>query len=96
MPTLTVEYTTEEERLILERAVAFVAEMRRLACTAPDGRVLDVCEAHALDGGRDLLRAVLQQAVHQRQLDSEKRGAPHGAAPADASGDTRANTAVSS
>ena len=92
MPTLTVEYSTEDERLLLERAIAFVAEMRQLARTSPDGRVLDACEAHALDGGRDLLRAVLQQAVQERQNDSEKRGAPHGAAPVDAWDGTRANT----
>jgi hypothetical protein len=92
MPTLTVEYTTEEERLLLERAIAFVAEMRRLARATPDGGVLSACEALALDGGRDLLRAVLQQAVQQRQSASEKKGAPPGAAPAAGSGGTRAST----
>jgi len=92
MPTLTVEYSTEAERLILERAIAFVAEMRRLAQDAPDGAVLDACEGHALDGGRDLLRAALQQAVQQRLEQSEKKGAPPGAVPAAAPGDTRAGT----
>src|SRR5438874_2734144 len=71
MPTLTVEYTTEAERLVLERAVAFIAEMRRLAQAAPDGQVLDACEGHALDEGRDLLRGVLRQAVQQRLEQAE-------------------------
>jgi hypothetical protein len=40
-PTLTVEYSTEAERLILERAIAFVAELRRLAQDTPGlGRLL--------------------------------------------------------
>jgi hypothetical protein len=93
MPTLTVEYSTEAERLILERAIAFVAEMRRLAQDAPDGRVLDACEGLALDDGHDLLRGVLQQAVQQRLEQSEKKGAPPAAAPAAAPAGTRGDTA---
>ena len=30
MPTLTINYTTDSERLAYERAIAFVAEMNRL------------------------------------------------------------------
>ena len=35
MPTLTIEYQTEAERLILERAIAYASGIRRLAVTAP-------------------------------------------------------------
>jgi hypothetical protein len=35
MPTVTFEYRTEEERFAIERAVAFVTELRQLALTAP-------------------------------------------------------------
>jgi len=37
MPTGTFEYRGEAERVALERAIAFVAEMHSLAQTAPDG-----------------------------------------------------------
>ena len=63
MPTVTFEYRSEQERVAIERAVAFVAEMHSLAQAAPDGQVLHACEGHALDAGRDLLRSTLQQAV---------------------------------
>ena len=35
MPTLTIEYATDAERLMLEQAVAFFAELRTVAHTAP-------------------------------------------------------------
>ena len=47
MPSLTIEYTTDAERLELERAVAYVAEMRRLGATAAHGTALAACE-HSL------------------------------------------------
>ena len=43
MPTLTIEYTTEAERIELERAVAYVQEMRRSGASAEHGTVLDAC-----------------------------------------------------
>src|SRR5215210_1529540 len=49
MPTVTFEYRSEQERVAIERAVAFVSEMHSLAQTTPDGRVLRACEGHALD-----------------------------------------------
>src|SRR4051812_10193363 len=56
MPTLTIEYQTEAERLILEQALAFFAQMRQVAATAADGTVLAACERVALDSGRRLVR----------------------------------------
>ena len=45
MPTLTISYTTDAERKAYERAIAYAAEMLQLGLEAPEGRVLDACEA---------------------------------------------------
>ena len=66
MPTLTIEYQTEAERLILEQALAFFAQMRQVGATAPDGTVLAACERVALDSGRRLVRDALACAVQSR------------------------------
>ena len=77
MPTLTIEYQTEAERLILEQAVAFLTQMRQVAATAPDGTVLAACERVALDSGRQLIRDTLASAVQDRAntTDSKKKSA---------------------
>ena len=66
MPTGTFDYRNEAERIAIERAIAFVAEMHALAQAAPDGQVLPLCETLALGAGRDLLRSTLQQAAQAR------------------------------
>ena len=63
MPTGTFEYRDEAERAAIEHAIAFVAQMRDLAVTAPHGQVLDCLEGRALDAGRELLRGTLERAV---------------------------------
>jgi len=75
MPTLTIEYATDAERLMLEQAVAFFAELRTVAHTAPHGTVIDAREALALTGGRQLLRDSLGHAVQARidAADREKK-----------------------
>jgi hypothetical protein len=83
MPTLSIEYTTEAERFELERAIAYVQEMRRLGATAAHGTVLDTCETFALGAGRQLLRDNLAAAV-QARADAEKKspgGGPKGDNP---------------
>ena len=52
MPTGTFDYRSEAERIAIERAIAFVAEMHALAQAAPDGQVLPLCETLALGAGR--------------------------------------------
>lgn len=84
MPTGTFEYRSEQERVAIERAVAFVAEMHSLAQSAPDGQVLHACEGHALDAGRDLLRHTLQRAAQARVDAAEQKGAAHACARAPA------------
>ena len=75
MPTLTIEYVTETERLALEQAIAFCTQMQHVAATAPDGTVLAACEHVALDDGRRLLTDTLAAAVQARAdaTDAQKK-----------------------
>ena len=74
MPTGTFQYQDDAERLSIETAIAFVAEMRQLAQTAPDGQVISLCEGQALDQGRALLCSTLQDAVQARIDSAEQKG----------------------
>jgi hypothetical protein len=76
MPTLTIHYATDAERLAYERAIAFVAEMHRLGLQAPDRDVINACEGLALDQGRKLLQDTLAAAVQARVDDLEKKPPP--------------------
>jgi hypothetical protein len=73
MPTLTIEYQTDAERLILEQAIAYASGIRRLAVTAPHGTVLAACEQLALTEGRKLLRETLASALQARADDSDAK-----------------------
>jgi hypothetical protein len=81
MPTLTLEYTTDAERLALEQAIAFFTQMRLVADTAPDGTVLAACEQVALDHGRQLLKDTLAAALQARAdaTDAQKKRPAHAA-----------------
>jgi hypothetical protein len=81
MPTLTIEYRDEDERLALEQAIAYISDLRQLAVTAPAGTVLDACEGLALDRGRALLRSTLAAALHSRVALVEQKGGPLAPAP---------------
>lgn len=82
MLTGTYQYQDDAERLAIETAISFVAEMRQLAQTAPAGQVISLCEGQALDKGRDLLRCTLQGAVQARLDSAEQKGGPPAPAPA--------------
>lgn len=87
MPTLSIEYRTEAERLFLEQALAFFAQMRQVGATAPDGTVLAACERVALDSGRRLVRDTLASVVQTRAEAtdaSQKSAAPDSRANAPA------------
>lgn len=90
MPTLTIEYHDENERLALEQAIAYVSELRQLAVDAPAGTVLDACEGLALDKGRALLRSTLAAALHSRVAQDEQKGGPLAPAPRRTSGSPKA------
>jgi hypothetical protein len=82
MPALTIEYRDDAERLALEQAIAYVAQLRQLAQDAPDGTVLAACEKLALTDGRALLRSTLAAALDGRIAAAEQKGGPPAAAPA--------------
>lgn len=82
MPTLTIEYRDEAERLALEQAIAFFTQMRQVAQDAPPGTVLAACEEVAVQEGRKLLRRSMADAIQSRIAHDEQKGGPHAAAPA--------------
>jgi len=75
MPTLTIEYQSDAERLVLEQAIAYVQGINQLALSAPHGTVLDACEQLALNDGRQLLRDSLAAALQNRveAIDAPKK-----------------------
>ncbi len=81
MPTLTIEYRDENERLALEQAIAYISDLRQVALDAPAGTVLDTCEDLALDKGRALLRSTLAAALHSRIALAEQKGGTLASAP---------------
>jgi hypothetical protein len=91
MPTLTIHYQTEAERLAYERAIAFVAELHQLGLDSPADSVLDACEGLALDKGRQLLRDSLAAAIQSRVDRLEEKGATRAAWPAATPAATRAD-----
>jgi hypothetical protein len=78
MPTITIEYQSDQERLQIEHAVSFVQELNRLALSAAEGRVIDVCEGAVLEEGRAMLRATLEKALAGRIAALEKKGGQRG------------------
>ena len=74
MPTLTIEYRDENERLALEQAVAYVTQLQKLALTAPAGSVLAICEQQAVADGRTLMRQTLSAALNSRIVAGEQKG----------------------
>ena len=81
MPTLTIEYRDENERLALEQAIAYLADLRQLAQDAPAGTALQACERLALDRGRDLLRSSLAACLQARIGAAEQKGGTPAPAP---------------
>jgi hypothetical protein len=92
MPALTIEYRDDAERLALEQAIAYVAQLRQLAQDAPDGTVLAACEKLALTDGRALLRSTLAAALGGRIAAAEQKGGPPASAPRRTPGAAGAST----
>jgi hypothetical protein len=67
MPTLTIEYQTDAERLVLEQAIGDVRGLHQLALSAAHGTVLAACEQRARTDGRELLRDTLATALQPRR-----------------------------
>jgi hypothetical protein len=78
VPSLTIDSEDQSERLLIEQALAMVADLRRMALEAPHGTVLAACEAHALARERPLTVDALQDALRRRvaEVDAPKNGRP--------------------
>ena len=85
-PPVLIEVPADREAVV-RQLLALHDELDALALTAPDGTVLDACERQVLDGGRDLQRQLLTDAVARRTEAAEK-GGPR-SAPAGAGGPRR-------
>lgn len=92
MPSLTITYRDDAERLALEQAIAYVAHLSQLAQDAPDGTVLAACEQLALTDGRALLRSTLAAALEGRIAAAEQKGGPPASVPTRTSDAPRADT----
>lgn len=73
MPTLTIEYQTDAERLILEQAIAYASAMQRHAAAAPHGTVTAACEQLALTQGRKLLQDTLAITLQAQALATDSK-----------------------
>jgi hypothetical protein len=80
-PTVTIEIPAGSEALV-RQVLALQEELRARALSAPDGTVLDACEAAAVPKGRDLTKDLLADAVARRIAAAEKRGPRSGPAHA--------------
>jgi hypothetical protein len=76
----TMEFESEDELIAAEQAIAMARELRKLADATPDGHVLAVVEAAALERGRRFTRDRLQDALNAQAADLEKKGGAAGPA----------------
>jgi hypothetical protein len=63
--TVTMEIPATSEALV-RQLLALHEELQALALTAPDGTVLDACEAAVVPKGRELTNNLLADAVTRR------------------------------
>jgi hypothetical protein len=78
---MSLEYRSEQERLVAEQAVlAFRTTMAAMA-SAPHGQGLAITEAAVLEHGRALLRRILSEAL-STHAEVQKGGPALGHAPA--------------
>jgi hypothetical protein len=75
MPRTTITLEIDPEHVdLLRRYADFLAEMKDLAATAPEGSVLDACEEAVITKGREQQRLVLQGAAQARLDAAEEKG----------------------
>lgn len=86
----TMEFESADELIAAEQAVAMARELKKLADAAPDGHVLAIVEAAALDRGRRFTRDRLQDALNAQAADLEKKGGAEGPARAARRGEATA------
>jgi len=78
--TITIEIPAAREPLV-RPLLALHEELQALALSAPDGTVLDACEAAAVPKGRELTKNLLADTVQHRIREVEKRGRRSAPAP---------------
>src|SRR5260370_24586284 len=64
--TVTLEVNSPEQEVLLRQYHGLLLELEQLALSAPEGQILDVCEAAVLKGCQDISRKTLHQLVQQR------------------------------
>ena len=74
MSEFTLSVTDLNERVFLERALAWYREMRTVCREAPDGQALAQTELIARDGGRELVRRSFEAVLHEQAREVEKKG----------------------
>jgi hypothetical protein len=89
-PPINSTSETLEDRLLLEQARAFIAELHRVADAAPDGQVLRIAERFTVEKGREFLRCALAQVLQSQANAVEKKVPPPAPVPAATVGTTRA------
>jgi hypothetical protein len=77
-----MEFQSEDELIAAEQAIAMARELKTLADATPDGHVLAIVEAAALERGRRFTRDRLQSALNAQAADLEKKGGAAGPARA--------------
>ena len=72
--SVTLEVESSDQEKLVRQYHAFLQEMDQLALSAPEGQVLDLCEAAAVQKGQEVNRRTLEQAVQKRIDSVEKKG----------------------
>jgi len=76
-----MEFEDENELIAAEQAIAMARELKQLADAAPDGHVLAVAEAAAVERGRRFTRDRLQDVLNTQADALEKKGGAVGTVP---------------
>jgi hypothetical protein len=71
--TITLEVDSPEQEALMRQFHGLLQEMQQLALSAPEGTVMDACEAAVLQRGQEVNRQVLEQAVQERIAALEKK-----------------------
>lgn len=78
---VTFKITSPLQRLLLEKAMLMAQELEAVGAAAPWGHILDHLEEAAVQKGRALTAAALQEAA-QQQIDAQEKKLRSAAAPA--------------
>jgi hypothetical protein len=76
---MSIEYRSEQERLVAEQAVLVYRAVQSAMLGAPQGRGLEVTEAALMENGREHLRNILAQALSTHPEVQKGGPAPGGA-----------------